>query len=76
MLLQAEAGIRDAQEGRGLGDVYKGQGVDMDGGVDRAVAGIRGLGYRGRMLIGVTASRRWWPCAMPSPPPCRTALPR
>ena len=39
---QAEDGIRDAQESRGLGDVYKRQGPDGDqGGRILAVAGTR-----------------------------------
>eukprot|EP00658_Telonema_sp_P-2_P013321 TRINITY_DN15048_c0_g1_i1.p1 TRINITY_DN15048_c0_g1~~TRINITY_DN15048_c0_g1_i1.p1 ORF type:complete len:217 (-),score=29.80 TRINITY_DN15048_c0_g1_i1:172-822(-) len=33
---QAEDGIRDAQESRGLGDVYKRQGINAEYGVNRA----------------------------------------
>ncbi len=42
---QAWDGIRVAQESRGLGDVYKSRCVD------RADAGVRDLGCRGRVLI-------------------------
>ena len=37
---QAEDGIRDAQESRGLGDVYKRQGVLLRRGDRRVVPGI------------------------------------
>ena len=42
---QAEDGIRDAQESRGLGDVYKRQGRAI-----RSAAG--GIGVAGSMLYG------------------------
>ena len=46
---QAEDGIRDAQESRGLGDVYKRQGVTLG----KAV----GTGVLGRLGSGVSLGR-------------------
>ena len=59
---QAEDGIREAQESRGLGDVYKRQGSVVDVYVNRPVA--KGAGAGGpdlagpeRSLAGVTVGR-------------------
>eukprot|EP00658_Telonema_sp_P-2_P024489 TRINITY_DN19841_c0_g1_i4.p1 TRINITY_DN19841_c0_g1~~TRINITY_DN19841_c0_g1_i4.p1 ORF type:complete len:294 (-),score=54.08 TRINITY_DN19841_c0_g1_i4:544-1425(-) len=52
---QAEDGIRDAQESRGLGDVYKRQGINAEYGTTRAenMAPTTGFLYRFAALIAV-----------------------
>ena len=48
---QAEDGIRDAQESRGLGDVYKRQSMDSTDGLARGTE-VEGMGQPISMPVG------------------------
>ena len=50
---QAEDGIRDAQESRGLGDVYKRQALDFDS-TERLFTKMRSLRDQGAAIFIVT----------------------
>ena len=53
LFFQAEDGIRDAQESRGLGDVYKRQGqADVDAGAVGAAGALRGRTVRDPLVPG------------------------
>ena len=52
---QAEDGIRDLVRSRGLGDVYKRQGLELDGIGPRLCRGLDGLQ---RLVEAVTVVRR------------------
>src|SRR5674536_371405 len=55
---QAEDGIRDAQESRGLGDVYKRQQLDLLARLGDRDAVVRSVGAGRRLLAQALAGRR------------------